>query len=119
MSDLSSTVSPMYSNGFIQESSDSVILMDLRGYSEACKGCEYEVDFVFDNFPINRILFLIDTVSDKNLVKKMITERWEYLREQSPNIRLKEPQARIFVTTKGAEADVQFLIDLLMENLDI
>ncbi|MBT8274283.1 MAG: hypothetical protein KJO77_10780 [Bacteroidia bacterium] len=96
-----------------------VILMDLRGYSEARKGCEYEVDFIFDNFPINRILFLIDTVSDKDLVKKMITERWEYLREQSPNIALKEPRARIFVTTKGAEADVQSLIDLLMENLDI
>ena len=38
--------------------SANVILMDLRGFSDANKGCEYEVDFIFDHVPVERILFL-------------------------------------------------------------
>lgn len=99
---------------FVKES--KVILMDLRGYSEKRKGCEYEVDFLFDTYPINNILFLVDNANDRQLVYKLILERWEYLRIHSPNLKVKEPIAKICISQTEDERDVQNLLDLLIET---
>ena len=95
------------------------ILMDLRGFSEERKGCEYEIDFLLDTFPINKILFLADAKNDQSLIQKTILERWEYLRENSPNISLKNPNARIFVSSTQDEEDVQSILDLLILSADV
>jgi hypothetical protein len=101
---------------FIKNS--SVILMDLRGFSAERKGCEYEIDFLLDTFTINNILFLVDANSDSAFVQKTILARWEYLRVQSPNINIKNPKARIFVSDNQDEIDVQTIIDLLIVSVD-
>lgn len=94
-----------------------VILMDLRGFSDKRKGCEYEIDFLLDTFPINQILFLVDVTNDRSFVQKTILERWEFLREHSPNITLENPSARIFVSSTQDEKDVQSIIDLLIASV--
>ena len=71
--------------------------MDLRGFSEKRKGCEYEIDFLFDTFPINRILFLVDNDTDRNFISQTILDRWDYLRVNSPNLSITEPVAKIFI----------------------
>lgn len=101
---------------FIKNS--SVILMDLRGFSDKRKGCEYEIDFLLDTFTINNVLFLVDANSDSAFVQKTILARWEYLRVQSPNINIKNPKARIFVSDNQDEIDVQTIIDLLIVSAD-
>ncbi len=101
---------------FIKNS--KVILMDLRGFNEKRKGCEYEIDFLLDTFPINQILFLADAKNDRSFIQKTILERWEFLREHSPNIRLDNPTARIFVSETQDETDVQSIIDLLIVSID-
>lgn len=101
---------------FIKNS--KVILMDLRGFNEKRKGCEYEIDFLLDTFPISQILFLADAKNDRSFIQKTILERWEFLREHSPNIRLENPTARIFVIDKQDETDVQSIIDLLIVSID-
>jgi len=95
------------------------ILMDLRGFSEERKGCEYEIDFLLDTFPINKILFLADAKNDRSLIQKTILERWEFLRENSPNVDLKNPKARVFVSNTQDERDVQSIIDLLIVSADV
>ena len=101
---------------FIKNS--KVILMDLRGFSSERKGCEYEIDFLLDTFPINGILFLVDVASDKHLVQTTINERWEYLRINSPNMNLEHPEAKIFVSEMQDEDEVQTIIDYLIEAAD-
>lgn len=98
---------------FVQKS--RVVLMDLRGYSAERRGCEYEVDFLLDTFPINGILFLVDSAGDRQLIHQLILDRWEYLRVNSPNIKAKNPVARIFISANEDEQDVQSLMDLLIE----
>ena len=99
---------------FIKNS--KVILMDLRGFSTERKGCEYEIDFLLDTFPINGILFLVDMASDKQLVQHTINERWEFLRTNSPNMNLENPEAKIFISKMQDENEVQTLIDHLIES---
>lgn len=96
--------------------SSKVILMDLRGFSTERKGCEYEIDFLLDTFPINGILFLVDMASDKQLVQDTINERWEFLRTNSPNLNLENPEAKIFISKMQDENEVQTLIDHLIES---
>jgi len=101
---------------FIKNS--QAILMDLRGFSEKRKGCEYEIDFLLDTFPITKILFLVDANNDKTLIQKTLLERWEFLREGSPNINLKTPTVRIFASHNQDQKDVQSIIDLLIVSVD-
>jgi len=95
-----------------------VILMDLRGFSDKRKGCEYEIDFLLDTFPINQILFLVDVSNDRSFVQKTILARWEFLREHSPNISLENPIARIYISDSHDKKDVQSILDLLIVSVD-
>ena len=101
-------------NEFIKNS--KVILMDLRGFSSERKGCEYEIDFLLDTFKINGVIFLVDVASDKDLVQRTITERWEYLRVNSPNLNIDMPTAKIFTSDSQNETEVQSIIDHLLET---
>ena len=93
----------------------NVILMDLRGYSEQRKGCEYEVDLILDSIESKYIVFLVDNENDKDLVKNLIIDRWEYLSINSPNLNLKKPEIKIYNSLDGKEYDIQTTIDLLIE----
>ena len=96
----------------------NVVLMDLRGFSPERRGCEYEVDFLLDTFPISNILFVIDDNAAKPLVEQLILDRWEFIRTTSPNLNLDNPVARILAISEGNEGDVQTIIDLLLETTD-
>jgi hypothetical protein len=42
-----------------------VVLMDLRGFTSAHRGCVFEIEMLLDSFPVNRIVFLIDNFTDQ------------------------------------------------------
>jgi hypothetical protein len=91
-----------------------VLLMDLRGFSSARKGCEYEVDFLLDAVPLPRVLFLVEAGGDHEAVRRLILDRWSFLSPSSPNLHDPDPVARIYVSSASDEADVQGILDLLM-----
>lgn len=62
-----------------------VILMDLRGFSPLRQGCLYELGFLVDRFPLKRAVFLMDETTDRELLKKALTERWSRSDPASPN----------------------------------
>lgn len=99
-------------NSFVRRS--DTILMDLRGFSEERQGCRYEVNFIIDTFPIQGIVFLVDTQSDKELIHQLIFEQWKDQWVESPNLKAVEPKVRIFVSEKEDAVDLQYLIDLLI-----
>lgn len=90
-----------------------VILMDLRGFSEERKGCEYEVDFLFDNANVDKVVFLISH-NGLELAKKLILDRWKFLREDSPNLFLESPIIKIYVSSRENNKDIQGILDLLL-----
>jgi hypothetical protein len=91
-----------------------VLLMDLRGFSSARKGCEYEVDFLLDAVPLERVLFLVDAGGDHQVVRQLILDRWRFLSPTSPNLAKPDPVATLYVATAADEADVQGILDLLI-----
>lgn len=91
------------------------LLMDLRGFSKDRKGCQTEVDYLLDTVPLNQMLFLVDAGGDHALVQKMILERWEFLSPDSPNLQERAPRVNIYVSAASDEADVQGILDLLMQ----
>lgn len=101
-----------------------MILMDLRGFSESNKGCEYEVNFLFDHVPIEKILFITD-LDSLSMIENLLVKQWEMLIETSPNLNVFNPKVKIYITSKlGAEnvltlnkvksKDTQAIVDTLL-----
>jgi len=101
-----------------------VILMDLRGYSQENKGCEYEVNFLFNFIDINKIVFLTENDSIKH-IKTLLSKCWETILETSPNRIIDNPKAIIYTSfdynkigTKNiiTDKDTQGIIDILQQT---
>ena len=91
-----------------------VVLFDLREYTEEREGSQYEVNFLFDTYPANRIVFLQNADSDRDAIHHMILDCWRELLQGSPNTNIPDPVVRIYVSDKQKGKDVQGLIDLLL-----
>jgi WD40 repeat protein len=92
-----------------------IVLMDLRGMSETNKGCEYEVNFLFDHVPLENIMFITDSESVPN-IKKLLTQQWEMLLETSPNLDDTTPNIKIYITSnlKDSKKETQGILDTLL-----
>ena len=97
-----------------------LVLMDLRGFSAAKKGCEFEINLLMDQKRVDQILFLISAKDRANfdLIFQTIIEKWKYQLEQSPNVDLKEPKIQVYIATDESDKDVQGLYDRLLMIAD-
>jgi hypothetical protein len=93
----------------------SVVLMDLRGFSEKNKGCEFEVNLLLNKIALNRILFIVyeDTVP---LIKSTIERKFEMLEITSPNKNIKNSVATIFEVRKENNKETQYIMDILLNK---
>jgi hypothetical protein len=91
-----------------------VVMMDLRGFMSERKGCEYEVDYLFDVLPLDRIVFLADPEGVEQALN-LLRDRWAYLRSSSPNTESQAPAVRVYVTTKENNRDVHWILDILLD----
>lgn len=92
----------------------SVIMMDLRGFNEDNKGCKFEINFILDHVPVNRILFLCKPEA-LNLIKRTIKDCWEMLAETSPNHEFENPEATVFISENETAKELQNIMDLLLK----
>lgn len=95
-----------------------VVLMDLRGFSEQRQGCAYELGELVDHYPVDRLLFLVDASTPRELLKRLILERWEKMRADSPNRQIAEPIIQLYQTANQAASDIHHIAALLSANLD-
>ena len=91
----------------------SVVMMDLRGFSESNKGCEYEVHFLFDHVPLSRLLFVAYGDSAQ-LVRDTINKCWQELEQGSPNLDLAEPEITLLLTDDQDKKEMQSMLDHLI-----
>ncbi len=90
-----------------------VVLMDLRGFSESNKGCEYEVGELFDHVPVDKIMFL-GFPSTVPLIRDTLSKQWNLLKTDSPNLKISQPVVRLFVVEKENDKETQSILDLLL-----
>jgi hypothetical protein len=95
-----------------------VILMDLRGFSAARQGCTYEIGLLLDRFPVNRLLFLIDKTTPKELLFGLIRQRWSVMDLDSPNRKVAQGLIKVFATGPRAARDNKQIEAILSASVD-
>ncbi|MBB5055760.1 hypothetical protein HDF16_000429 [Granulicella aggregans] len=95
-----------------------VVLMDLRGFSAERQGCAYELGELVDHYPVDRLLFLVDALTPRDLLHKLMLERWAKMRGDSPNRAIAEPIIQLYETADRSASDIQHIASLLSASLD-
>jgi hypothetical protein len=80
------------------------VLMDLRGFSKANRGCLYELQELLEHVPVARILLIVDGTTDELFLEATLQRLWSVTSADSPNhtsapsrlrvVRLKQATAR-------------------------
>jgi len=73
-----------------------VVMMDLRGFSPARLGCEYEIGLLINQYPLQRIIFLVDHGEAKEGVYQLMRRRWAEMSPTSPNRNLPSPTFKVY-----------------------
>ena len=94
--------------------SADVILMDLRSFSPSNRGCLYELEQLLNSVTLERIVFLIDDSTDRKFLESALQEAWQIVRSDSPNRRLRSPEARLIHTRRQKGVDINALLKLLL-----
>jgi hypothetical protein len=91
-----------------------VVLFDLREFSAVNDGSRFEVNFLFDTFPIGNIVLLTDAESDYDRICSMLVAERREQKVGSPNVDNHDPEIRIFVSDAAGTKSAQALMDLLL-----
>jgi len=74
----------------------AVVLMDLRGFGTKNRGCEFELEMLFEDVPVSRVVLLVDRTTEIENLKQVLQSAWDKLPESSPNRALTEPVLHLF-----------------------
>lgn len=76
-----------------------VVLMDLRSFSPANRGCLFELGELLKGVDLERVVFVIDGSTDRRFLEASLAQLWATVPPQSPNRRRAGAAARIFDLT--------------------
>jgi hypothetical protein len=96
--------------------SSDVVLMDLRSFSPGNHGCVYELGRLVDGIDLNRVVFLVDTTTDRGFLETTVQGLWQKLSADSPNQRDSTPSARFFSLKSQNEREVRALVGVLLAS---
>jgi len=85
------------------------VLMDLRSFSPANKGCLWELEQLLVGVPLDRVVLVIDETTDRPFLEDKLQALWRQVPNNPPNRALRTPSLRLF-TASG-------LISQAAENL--
>lgn len=63
----------------------SVVLMDLRGFTAANRGCVHELGLLVNLVPASRVMLLVDATTDGAELGRTLGEAWAGIQPGSPN----------------------------------
>ncbi len=95
-----------------------VLLMDLRGFSAERQGCAYEIGLLMDRFSVDRLLFLIDKTTPKELLYGLIRQRWSVMDLDSPNRKAARGLIKVFATGAKTQRDNKQIQAILSASVD-
>jgi len=91
------------------------VLMDLRGFSTDNAGCAYELGELLNVVPVERITFIVDSLTNEALLTRTLEEARAQLRASSPNISASALRLRVFRETGRGSLDPDRLLQLLCD----
>jgi hypothetical protein len=97
----------------------AVVLMDLRGFTTASRGCLLEIAILLHEVPLGRIVFLADHTTDLARLRSAAREAWAELPSSSPNAVLREPTLRVFLAGAGRRRTVRRLLAELTNRIAV
>jgi hypothetical protein len=91
-----------------------VVLMDLRAFTREHQGCQYELGFLIDRFPLNRAVFLVSETTDRELLRAVLSQRWQTVAISSPNRAVDAaPTASLYRCSAKLRRDLPQIVRLL------
>jgi hypothetical protein len=96
----------------------SAVLMDLRSFTAANKGCLYELAHLLNRVDLNRVVFLVDDMTDRAFLESSLQDLWRQLASDSPNRQLGAPAARLANIVTQSERELKELLSLLLLHRD-
>jgi hypothetical protein len=90
----------------------NVVLMDLRGFSSAHRGCSFEIEMLLNSVPVNRVVFAVDNSTDRVHLEETFRFAWNSLPSSSPNANVGEHQV-FLVQASGHQRTVDSLLGVL------
>jgi hypothetical protein len=75
-----------------------LVVLDLSGFTTRNLGTGYELQRVIDLFPVERVIFLADSYSDRKFLRSQILAAWQKMAAGSPNSGARPRTACLAVT---------------------
>lgn len=82
----------------------AVVLMDLRGFSKANRGCEFELGMLLDEVPLDRVVLLVDGSTRTEDLEPLLHAAWGRLSAASPNRDAAQPVLHLFRVEASGQA---------------
>ena len=82
----------------------AVVLMDLRGFGPKNRGCEFELEMLFEEVSVSRVVLLVDESPDIEVLQQVLQAAWDKLSASSPNRALAEPVLPLFQVDDSSSA---------------
>jgi hypothetical protein len=94
--------------------SSNVVLMDLRSFSTNNRGCIYELGRLLDGIDLNRVVFLVDSSTDRSFLETTVQSLWWNLSVDSPNRAQSGRSVRLFSIATEGERELRSLVGVLL-----
>ena len=96
------------------EESD-VVLMDLRSFAPANRGCVYELGELLEAIDLARVVFVVDRTTDRGFLETTLRVLWSAVGPGSPNRRASAPTARLLAVERSTAAEIRGLMATLLD----
>lgn len=73
-----------------------LVLMDLRGFSPANRGCIYEINELLETVDLERFLLVVDATTDERFLTEVLKQGWAAISSQSKNWHNSQPRVRLY-----------------------
>ena len=94
----------------------AAVLMDLRGFSPANRGCIFEIEELVAAVPLQRIVLLVDASTDLAFLEQTLHGAWRAVPEDSPNAAPGAHRLRILEASRRQGPTLATLLGLLCES---
>ncbi len=97
-------------------SSNDVVLMDLRGFSQKSSGCIFEIGQLIDTVPTSRFHLVTDESTNWSFLEQTLHLSWRRMASASPNRSPTEGLLRIYQVLDRSPDAIQTLIGSLCDS---
>lgn len=91
------------------------ILMDLRGFTQENQGCLYELEQLLLYVDLGRVVFLVDSTTDRVFLEETLHRLWLRVDRTSPNRASSSPTVRLFPVMDQQRQAMNRLQTMLLE----